>query len=92
MRVRHTSRARGHLKRIHLYLVERDSQAAVKVMGRLAAAVALLEEFPHLGHTTSVPGSRVIVAAGLPYLIVYRATDDEVIILGVFHAAQNKKP
>lgn len=92
MTLRHTTRALGHLEAIRTYLLERDPQVATKVLGRIGAAVALLREFPYLGHETAVPGARVIVAAGLPYLVVYGVSNNEIIILGVFHAAQDKKP
>lgn len=92
MTLRYTTRALGHLEDIRAYLLERDPEAAVKVLGRIGAAIALLREFPYLGHETAVPGARVIVAAGLPYLVVYGIKDNNVIILGVFHAAQDKKP
>ena len=92
MTLRYTARALGHLEDIRSYLLERNPEAASQVLGRIGAAVALLREFPYLGHETAVPGARVIIAAGLPYLVVYGMKGDEIIILGVFHAAQDKKP
>lgn len=92
MTLRYTTRALGHLKAIRVYLLERDPQAAAKVLGRIGAAINLLREFPYLGHETAVPGARVVVAAGLPYLVVYGIKENDIIILGIFHAAQDRKP
>jgi len=92
MTLRYTARALGHLEAIRVYLIERDPEAATKVLGRIGAAIALLREFPYLGHETAVSGARIIIATGLPYLIVYGLKDNDIILLGVFHAAQDKKP
>jgi len=88
--LRYTARALGHLEDIQSYISERNPEAATQVLGRIGAAIALLREFPYLGHETAVPGTRII-AAGLPYLVVYAVKAEEVIILGVFHTVQYKK-
>ena len=64
----------------------------ILIGGAIGAAIALLREFPYLGHETAVSGARIIIATGLPYLIVYGLKDNDIILLGVFHAAQDKKP
>ena len=46
-----------------------------------------------MGHAGRVTSTHEWVVRGLPYIIVYQtgATDpDEVLILGVFHAAQDR--
>ena len=48
-----------------------------------------------MGHTGRVAGTYEWVVRGLPYIIVYQtgARDpDEVLILGVFHGAQDREP
>jgi plasmid stabilization system protein ParE len=55
---------------------------------------SVLTEFPRMGHTGRVSGTHEWVVRGLPYIIVYEigAVDpDEVLILGVFHAAQDRE-
>jgi plasmid stabilization system protein ParE len=54
-----------------------------------------LVEFPRIGHAGRVAGTYEWVVRGLPHIIVYQtgAVDsDEVLILGVFHAAQDREP
>jgi toxin ParE1/3/4 len=48
-----------------------------------------------MGHAGRVAGTYEWVVRGLPYIIVYQtdATEpDEVLILGVFHGAQDREP
>jgi toxin ParE1/3/4 len=47
-----------------------------------------------MGHAGRVVGTYEWVVRGLPYIIVYQtsaADADEVLILGVFHAAQDRE-
>lgn len=94
MKLRYTRRALRHLESIRVYLLERDAAASARVMGRVAAVMELLTAFPRMGHETAVPGTRVMVVAGLPYIVAYAiaAEADELVVLGVFHAAQDTKP
>ncbi len=38
----------------------------------------------------ALPGTREQVVLGLPYILVYQIESDRVIILALFHAAQDK--
>lgn len=55
-------------------------------------AAERLTEFPRMGHTGRVAGTYEWVVRGLPYIIVYQADATEVLILGVFHGAQDREP
>jgi len=94
MRLRFSAEARGHIAAIHNYVSQRNTVAAAKVVGRIRSAAERLAEFPRIGHVGRVPGTHEWVVRGLPYIIVYQRgmpQSDEVIILGVFHAAQNRE-
>jgi toxin ParE1/3/4 len=57
-------------------------------------AAERLAEFPRVGHAGRVAGTHEWVVRGLPYIIVYQtgaADAEEVLILGVFHAAQDRE-
>ena len=61
---------------------------------RIRLATERLAEFPRMGHVGRVPGTHEWVVRGLPYIIVYQtdaADIDEVLILGIFHAAQDRE-
>jgi toxin ParE1/3/4 len=45
--------------------------------------------YPHIGRRTSDPAIRRMTTTPYPYLVVYEATDTEIIIHAVRHAARN---
>jgi plasmid stabilization system protein ParE len=49
----------------------------------------VITEYPHSGQGTSHPKLRRIVVRPYPYLIFYRVTDTDLIIIGVRHAARD---
>ena len=94
MRLRFTSEAREHIAAIHSYIRDRNPVAATQVAARIRMAAEQLTEFPRMGRVGRVPDTHEWVVRGLPYIIVYQqgVTDpDEVLILGVFHAAQDRE-
>jgi len=56
--------------------------------------IVMLGRFPHFGHDGVVSGTFEIVVPRLPFVIVYRidvgGTDDELVILRVYHGAQDR--
>jgi len=93
VRLRFSEEARDHISAIHSYIKDRNSAAATQVAARIRSAASQLAEFPRMGHAGRVPGTHEWVVRGLPYIIVYEigvADRDEVLILGVFHAAQDR--
>jgi toxin ParE1/3/4 len=60
----------------------------VRVGTRIRATALLLAEFPMMGRDGALTGTRELIVPGLPYIIVHRAASDEIVILGVYHAAQ----
>jgi toxin ParE1/3/4 len=95
MRLRYTAEARGHITGIFNYLNDRNPTAATQVVARIRMAAERLAEFPRIGHTGRVPSTYEWVVRGLPYIVVYDINlgdEDEIVILGVFHGAQDRKP
>jgi toxin ParE1/3/4 len=93
MKVRYTLEALGHLDTIYSYIEARNPEAARRVIRRVLAAAEQLDEFPHIGHLGLVPGTHEWAVRGLPYVIVHElfAQGDEVVVLGVFHGAQDRE-
>jgi len=94
VRLRYTTRARDHIAAIYSYIKDRNPVAATQVVSRIRLAAERLAEFPRMGHAGRVAGTHEWVVRGLPYIIVYQigATDsDEVLVLGVFHGAQDRE-
>jgi plasmid stabilization system protein ParE len=93
MRLRYTADARFHIELIFNYIKERNPVAATEVAARIRAATERLQEFPQIGHAGRVPSTYEWVVKGLPYIIVYDISlgdDDELVVLGVFHGAQDR--
>ena len=88
MNLRYTPKALAELADILAYVAERSPQGARKVQARMQAITALLAQYPHCGQLTSESGLRRIVTPPYPYLIFYEATAEEVVIIGVRHAAR----
>ena len=88
MNLRYTPKALAELAEILAYITERSPRGAPKVQARIQAITALLVQYPHSGQLTSESGLRRIVTPPYPYLIFYEATAEEVVIIGVRHAAR----
>jgi toxin ParE1/3/4 len=94
VRLRYTAQAREHIAAIFGYIRDRNRVAATEVVARIRQSAERLAEFPRVGHAGRVVGTYEWVMRGLPYIIVYQlgADDsDEILILGVFHAAQDRE-
>ena len=94
VRLRFTAEAREHIAVIYSYIRERNPVAATQVVARIRLAAEQLAEFPRMGHVGRVPGTHEWVVRGLPYIIAYQIAEtepDEVLILAVFHAAQDRE-
>ena len=90
MLIRWTGEAADDLDGIVEYISETRPEAALKVAGRVFEAVESLEVFPLRGRKGKVTGTHEFVLSPLPYIVVYRVERDAVVILRVYHAAQNR--
>jgi toxin ParE1/3/4 len=74
------------------YIAERNAAAAVRLGEALRVAVAMLADHPHMGRAGRVGGTRELVVARTPYIIIYRIMNQEVRILRVLYSAQRWPP
>ncbi|WFU53457.1 type II toxin-antitoxin system RelE/ParE family toxin [Bradyrhizobium pachyrhizi] len=88
MNLRYTRRALVQIDRALAYIEARSPQGAVHVRDRILTLVTLLQEQPRAGRPTSRPGVRRLSATPYPYLIDYRVTPTEIIIMRFRHAAR----
>lgn len=70
--------------------IERDNpEAARRVARTIYDGCSRLKKFPHLGRASSrMIGRRELVFRPLPYIVVYRVTEQAVEISRIFHGAQ----
>ena len=78
------------LAHIRDYIALTSPLAAQSVVDRVLRAVDHLMAFPEAGRTGQVRETRELVVPGLPYVVVYRYSDNRVEIAAVFHGAQDR--
>jgi toxin ParE1/3/4 len=83
--------ARRELVDAIAYVAAENPVAAARLNSTIQAAISRILAFPKLG-TMSRRGQRRLQVAGTPYLIVYRATRETVVILRVWHGARQWPP
>ncbi|HYS47250.1 MAG TPA: type II toxin-antitoxin system RelE/ParE family toxin [Xanthobacteraceae bacterium] len=88
MRVRYTPRARGVLRMIIEYLVERNPVGAQNVKRAMERTVELIGQFPESGRRVSEHGVRVLPVGRYPYLIYWTVESGEAWIVHIRHAAR----
>ncbi|SFJ91111.1 type II toxin-antitoxin system RelE/ParE family toxin [Bradyrhizobium sp. cf659] len=88
MKVRYTKRALAQIDQILTYIEARSPQGAGHVRDRIVALMALLENHPYAGRTTTRAYVRRLPVNPYPYLIDYRVTETEIVIMRFRHAAR----
>ncbi len=78
---------------IQTYISDYNPGAAARVGVAIRDAAETLRYFPLAGRTGRANGTREWVVRGQPYVIVYEVSmgdANEVMVLGVFHGAQDR--
>ena len=79
------------LRDIRAYVAKDKPEAAARLAMRIVAMVEALIEHPYLGRTGAEPGTRELVIAGTPYVVLYRVQAGRVVISTIWHGAQRAK-
>jgi toxin ParE1/3/4 len=87
LKVRFTTRATAQITAALDDVAERSPQGASRIRDRLLEIARLLELNPYVGHKISRPGVRRLATVPYPYLIDYRVTATEIIVMRFRHAA-----
>ena len=94
MKVRVTDDAKSDLGRIKAYIQDRNAIVAEQVIDRIRAVIMRLTLLPRLGHAGVVHGTHEISVPRVTFVLVYRLdvadTDEELVILRVYHTAQDR--
>ena len=88
MKLRYTLPALADLSAILDYIAAHSPRSARRVQARIQALTDLLLH-PHIGRRTNDPAIRRMTTTPYPYLIFYEATETEIIIHAVRHAARD---
>ena len=89
MRLRYTLPALADLSAILDYIAAHSPRGARQVQSRIKVLTDLLLLHPHIGRRTSDPAIRRMPMTPYPYLLFYEATETEIIVHAVRHAARD---
>lgn len=88
MKLRYTPKAAQSLETVFAYIARDDPEAAARTIRRIRRAIDRLAIFPESGRPGPQPSIRQLVVHRLPYIVFYKIHADAVVILGVYHGAQ----
>jgi toxin ParE1/3/4 len=89
VKIRFTPEALIEFSEILEYLKTRSPGGARNVSARVKAVLTNLSDYPLSGTLTDMEQMRRIKVQHYPYLIFYRVEEQEIIILGIRHAARD---
>jgi toxin ParE1/3/4 len=92
MLIRWSSGASQDLFQIIEYIRKENAPAAQRVAKTIYENVSSLGSFPYRGRLGRVEGTRELPVPSLPFLVIYRVTQDAVEIADVIHGAQRWPP
>ncbi|HEX2663162.1 MAG TPA: type II toxin-antitoxin system RelE/ParE family toxin [Candidatus Acidoferrum sp.] len=92
MQIRWSPAAAEDLSRIFEYIRPDNPPAAERVIRTIYESAGSLESFPYRGRVGRVDGTRELILASLPFVIVYRVLEDAVEVAAVIHSAQRWPP
>ena len=88
MTVRWSPEAAADFDSIIAYILEQNPTTADRIARTIYSAASSLDTFPNRGRPGRVDGTRELVLAPLPYIVVYRALRDAVEIARILHGSQ----
>jgi len=92
MKLRWTPRAVADLEEISDYPVAASPQAWEHLLLRLERLSESILDFPLMGKSGLVPGTREFIVSGTPYILVFQVKDDAVVIVSVRDARMRLPP
>jgi toxin ParE1/3/4 len=90
MRIRYRKTALADLEAIRAFIRQSNPLAAQRVIAEIREYVGTLSRFASRYRSGPVEDTRELVIARYGYIVTYQIEHDTVVILAVFHAAQEK--
>lgn len=88
MRIFWTPAAIEDVGNITDYISQESPTTAAKLIGRIRMAPEILRQFPYSGRPGRKEGTRELIVASLPYVIIYQVAGGNIRLLRVLHGAQ----
>ncbi len=89
-RIRWTPAAALDLQNVSDYLNQNHPQNRQATLRKVYAIIQSLKEWPYRGRVGREVGTRELVFSPLPYIAIYRVTDQSVEVLRIYHSVQNR--
>ncbi len=90
MRIRWTPAAAADLQHISTYLRDHHPRHQQPTIRKLYGAILSLKQWPNRGRLGREDGTREFLFPPLPYIAVYRVSEQDIEILRIYHAAQER--
>ena len=74
------------------YISEHDPSASLRIDEQISQQLQLLSRHPLMGRTGRVSGTRELVIARSPFLLVHRMHSNEIQVVRMLHGAQQWPP
>jgi len=87
MRIRWTEGAAGNLDQVEEFIARDNPPAAVAAVRKIIDVAQMLADYPTMGKRGRERGTRELVVAGLPFIIIYAVHREELFIIRVLHTA-----
>jgi len=87
-----TNRAARNRSEQLLYIAEENPEAAVRLAFEIRDQVFLLSQYPEIGRSGKLKGSRELVIHRTPYVVIYRIRAGSIEIFRLMHGAQQWPP
>jgi toxin ParE1/3/4 len=71
------------------FVAQSEPRQARKTAAAIRRAAEQLARHPHLGRSGRIMGTRELILADYPYILVYTADKDTVTVVAVFHDARD---
>jgi len=88
VRLRWTRLAVTDLDSVYAYIAVDAPDAAMGIIDRIEEATAVLIRHPESGRAGRIKGTRELVVAGTPFILLYRIRQGTIQILAVIHGAR----
>jgi toxin ParE1/3/4 len=86
--IRWSEQAAADLENITNYLFQNTPTRATELVRAIYDAPSVLLTFPHRGRRGRKEGTRELVLAPLPYIVIYQITREIIYVVRILHGAQ----
>ena len=88
MKILWTQLALFDLDQAYNYITNTSPNRANAIIDRIEQSVTLLQQFPEMGRSGRISGTKELVIPETPFILPYRITETTIEILAVIHGAQ----